>query len=60
MLPLMSALMGVNTGDPRQSGDKIRREIQIPSQDEDSGMATEAWEYEGGSLVVLMEKPCYL
>lgn len=24
MLPLMSALIGVNTGDPRQSGDKIR------------------------------------
>lgn len=29
MLPLMSALIGVNTGDPRQSGDKTRREIRM-------------------------------
>lgn len=34
MLPLMSALMGVNTGDPRQSGDKTRRKIQIPNKEE--------------------------
>lgn len=25
ILPLMSALMGVNTGDPRQSGNRMRR-----------------------------------
>ena len=27
ILPLMSALMGVNTGEPRQSGDKTRKDV---------------------------------
>lgn len=29
MLPLMSALMGMNTGDPRQSRDRMRRDLHF-------------------------------
>lgn len=33
----MSALMGVNTGDPRQSGDKTGRESQLPNKGDIQG-----------------------